>query len=251
MRGLLRVDWLMPWCAVAFLVFATVPTAAQEVDPTDETVDVAVPTDDVAPPIVVVQDNPATPPATDAGSIAPDVKATLLMAPPGNPLLPSGKQPNSQTALGFSGSYIVDSTPSPVGAPLFTTVALTVIGPFSLVSDGIGVEIQLDPDRARYQYGCPSGTCEGFAADVWRAMPPPQRENYLNVLADRIAPGVAPRRPWFLVEITHYELIPGRPPNKMPVVLSAIKFELGSGTKTYAADYPRSGQASAWLSNLP
>lgn len=186
------------------------------------------------------QDLDQPPPAMASMPAAPDVQATLAVAPRW-PLYPSVANPQNSVFNGI---------PNPVGAPLFNAEYMNVLGPFARLSDGISMRLQLDPDTARYRFTCPSGLCDGFAADVWRAMPNVQRERYLSTIATQIAPRLTARSSFFLIEVIHWEFV-GTSRNKSEFVLSALRYQANDGAVGFSGNYIASLRGSDWAEHLP
>lgn len=143
------------------------------------------PTDVVVAPAITIEPTPASP--TPAS--APDIRATVLkldgtvcavgtkptaartgctvelLPNPSNPLPPLSQYDWSPGPI--------SQIPSPVGAPIFSSFSRPV-------GNEDFIQFRLSPPSlVTYGYTCPQGQCSGSAQDVWRAMPPDQREQYL------------------------------------------------------------------------
>jgi hypothetical protein len=92
--------------------------------------------------------------------------------------------PKNEIGVPESRRQPFDTIASPVGAPLFSSIAHSSAqsGTLYVVTFGI----PKGPEK--YVYNCRSGLCQGSAADVWVAMPPLQRQQYLSSLLDVYEP---------------------------------------------------------------
>lgn len=90
--------------------------------------------------------------------------------------------------------------------------------------------MDLDNSGAIYAYNCPTGTCQGFAYQVWEAMPAPQKEAYLSAVMDGILawhPDATPTitvREWLVAHA-------GAKPDLVPTTLAKVD----AGQKWFSA----------------
>src|SRR5205807_334044 len=101
---------------------------------------------------------------------------------------------------------VFNEVPSPVGESLFRSVQ---------IADSLST---LDLDSvAIYAYSpCSAGTCQGYAWQIWGAMPRAQREAYLGAVLDVFVS----HHPWATPSITVNQwvpTVPGSQPQGMPV----------------------------------
>ena len=86
---------------------------------------------------------------------------------------PSGIDPHPYE-FAFS-TRVINRVPSPVGAPLFSSVATSYTDQSSSTALRLAT-----PPYATYSYSCSVGQCSGSAKDVWCAMTDVQQQDYLT-----------------------------------------------------------------------
>ncbi len=115
------------------------------------------------------------------------ITATLISLPLANPDTvrePTYEKPQFPDGIPlncggppYCATSVFNQIPSPIGEALFSGGSL---------GDGPNNTLPLDGSGAIYAYNCPTGTCQGFASQIWEAMPGAQKQAYLSAVLDGI-----------------------------------------------------------------
>jgi hypothetical protein len=155
-------------CAVALLMLAPISHGAlAQSAPGGDDADVpseTQPADQAAP---------ASDQAVTATRLGP-ISESPLFGFHGVPTLPRDNPRDPQT---------YDQVPSPIGVPLFDGIDRMLGG-----TNYYTMQMTIPRGRPIYAFNCPTGQCQGSAADVWAAMPASQQELYLSALLDVYEP---------------------------------------------------------------